>query len=133
MIFGKGMNGTYYFPVGGEIPDENITFSEVDYRDIIEIGYLQLLLSGGIIHVVLLLMVLLPAAILGISRSLNLFSKACGLIILLWLVDMLIYGLPILSLHYIFVWICVGICYSPGIRNMSEDAMRSQFFEGEIL
>lgn len=127
MVFGKGINGTYYSPSGGEIEDEGVVFAEVDYRDQIETGYLQLVLSGGITYVVIFLLVLVPAAINGIFRSRNLFTKACGVIIFLWLIDMFIFGLPILSFHYIFVWICVGVCYKSSIRQKTDDEIRLEF------
>ena len=127
MVFGKGINGTYYSPSGGEIEDEGIVFAEVDYRDQIEVGYLQLVLDGGIAYVILFLLVLVPAAINGIFRSNNLFAKACGFIIFLWLIDMFIFGLPILSFHYIFVWICIGVCYKTSIRQKTDDEIWLEF------
>jgi hypothetical protein len=127
MIFGKGMLGTYYFPIGGGTDIEGVFFREETYRTLIENGYLQLLLTGGIMHIVLFLLVLLPAALKGIFLSSNQFVKACGVVILLRLVDMFFYGLPTLSLTYIFVWICVGVCYKPSIRRMTNDEIRIEF------
>lgn len=124
---GKGLEGTYYYPIGGELEDEGVAFTEVEYRDIIEIGYLQMFLSGGVIHVFLFLIILVPAAINGIFRSRNLFSKAAGIIIFLWLVDMFVFGIPRLSFHYIFVWISVGICYKESIRSKSDEEIREEF------
>jgi hypothetical protein len=127
-VLGKGLSGTYYRPiVGGEIEDEGVIFNEIDYRDIVEVGYLQLYLNGGIIYVLLYLLILIPAAINGVFRSNNLFSKACGIIVFLWLIDMFVYGLPILSFHYIFVWICIGVCYKSSIRNKSDEEIRMEF------
>jgi len=127
LYFGKGMQGTYYYPFSGEIEDQGIVFGEVEYRDIIEVGYLQLYLNGGIVYILLFLLVLLPAAVNGVFRSSNLFSKACGLIIFLWLIDMFAFGLPFLSFHYIFVWICVGICYKTSFRRKTDDEIRLVF------
>lgn len=132
-VFGKGLKGTYYYPMSGGLTEEGVTFTEVEFRDIIEVGYLQLFLNGGIIHVVLYLLILLPAAFNGIFRSKNLFSKASGLIILLWLVDMVIYGVPYLSYHYVFIWICVGICYKPSLRLKTEDEIRNEFLKPAII
>jgi hypothetical protein len=126
-VFGKGLNGTYYSPSGGELEDEGVAFAEVDDRDLIEVGYLQLYLNGGIVYIVLYTLIFLPAVFNGIFRSKNLFSKACGVIILLWMVDMFIYGIPILSFHYIFVWICIGVCYKSSFRNKTEDEIRLEF------
>ena len=132
MLFGKGMLGTYYFPIGGGDLEGEI-FAQETYRTLIENGYLQLLLTGGIMHIVLFLLVLLPAALKGIFMSSNQFAKACGVVILLRLVDMFLYGLPTLSLTYIFVWICVGVCYKPSIRRMTNDEIRTEFGKINLL
>ena len=131
MVFGKGMNGDYYFPME-EREYEDFTETAVEYRHIIENGYLQLLLTGGIVHIILFLLLLLPAAILGIFRSSNQFTMACGMLILLWVLDMLIYGLPRLSLHYILIWICVGICFKPSIRRMTNNEINAEFQKANL-
>lgn len=132
MVFGTGMNGTYYCPMWeGEIDGE--IFGATQYRNLIENGYLQLILTGGIVHIVLFLLVLLPAAIRGIFMSSNQFSKACGIVIFLRLIDMLFYGLPTLTLSYILIWICVGICYKTSITRMTDDEMRIEFKKVRLL
>ncbi len=126
LLFGKGLKGTYYFPMP-ELEIDGLVYGEVEYRNIIENGYLQLLLTGGIIHILLFILILLPAAILGLFFSNNQFSQACGIIIFLWLLDMVIYGLPRLSLNYIVVWISVGICYMQSIRKLNNQEIMSEF------
>jgi hypothetical protein len=127
LAFGKGMNGTYYYPTGGELEDEGITFADQDYRNLIENGYLQLLLNGGIVYIILFILITLPAALIGIFKSSNQLVKSCGVLILLWLLDMFAYGLPRFILHYILVWISVGICYSTKMRSLTDDEIRTEF------
>ena len=131
MTFGKGMSGTYYFPIEEDVL-EDVTESATVYRHIIENGYLQLLLTGGIVQIVLIILVLLPAAILGIFKSSNQFTMACGVAIFLWILDMFIYGLPRLSLHYILIWICVGICYKTSIRIMTNEEIEAEFSKANL-
>jgi len=126
MTFGKGMYGTYYCPISGEDEEQGVEWAEVDYREIIENGYLQLILSGGIVYLVLFVLILLPAAILGLFKSSNQLTRSCGIVILFWLIDMFIYGLPTLSLHYVFVWICVGACYHKKLRERTDDDVLSE-------
>lgn len=133
MLFGKGMNGTYYYPIKEQERDDGVLFSEVEYRSSIENGYLQLLLNGGIVYIVLYLMVMIPAAFNGIFRSSNQFTKACGIMILLWLVDMFIFGLPTLSLHYIIIWICIGFCYKKSIRDKTDKDIKIEFNKISLL
>ena len=125
-VFGRGMNGEYYFPSEEQVID-NVVENEVEYRHIIENGFLQLLLTGGIVQIVLFLMLLLPAAFFGIFKSSNQLTMACGFMIFLWIVDMFIFGLPRLSLHYILIWICVGICFKPSIRRMKNAEISEEF------
>lgn len=132
MIFGKGMNGTYYYPMEESIQDDGTVYSAVIYRNTIENGYLQLLLSGGILHIILFVLLLVPASLLGIFNSSNVFARACGLMILLWLIDMFMFGLPTLSIHYVLIWICVGICFKKSIREKSDEeiyiALNTNYF-----
>jgi hypothetical protein len=127
MAFGKGINGTYYYPMDESIQDDGIIYNEASFRNVIENGYLQLLLTGGIMHIILFVLVLLPAAIIGILRSHNQFTRSCGVMVLLWLLDMILYGLPTLSMHYIIIWICVGICYKATLRNKTDDEIMDEF------
>jgi hypothetical protein len=133
LLFGKGISGTYFSPSGvsseGDIGYNQIVY----YRNIIETGYLQLILSGGFFHLFFFLLVVLPAGILGTTKSQNQFCKACGTLILLWLVDMFIYGLPSLKIHYFLVWICVGICYKTSFRNKTDDELQTEFCEMKLL
>lgn len=82
MYFGKGLNGTYYFPMeeyelDGE-QEKGVVWSAETNRNNAENGYFQLLLNGGVIHIILFILILLPASFYGIFKSSNQFSKACG-------------------------------------------------------
>jgi hypothetical protein len=132
MVFGNGMNGTYYCPLWDAEVDGEI-FSAIQYRNLIENGWLQLMLTGGILHIVLYVLVLLPAAIRGIFMSDNQFAKACGFVVLLRMVDMFFYGIPTLTLSYILVWICVGVCYKTSILKMTNDEVRCEFAKVKFL
>ncbi|MEO6316833.1 MAG: hypothetical protein ABIU63_06165 [Chitinophagaceae bacterium] len=121
MWFGKGIDGTYYCP----LVTEDINVDPVEYRDLIECGYLQVMLKGGITNLVLLLAILVSAAIIGIFFSKNMFTKGCGIMICLWLIDMGPYGLPTFSMRYILVWICVGVCFDKKIRLAGEETIRN--------
>ena len=126
-IFGKGMSGTYYCPFNETVTDDGATFAAIEYRNVIENGYLQLMLTGGILHIILFSLIMLPAVYLGIFKSANNLSRACGAIVFLWLIDMAVFGLPRLYLQYIFVWICVGICYKTSFRQMKEEEIYNAF------
>ena len=115
-VSGKGINGQYFCP--GVV--EGIGRVSI-YRRVIETGYLQVILNGGLISLILLLLIIVPAIFLGIFSSRNVLSKAAGIWILLFLVYMYPGTITKFSLHYILVWLSVSICYSSEIRNMSEE------------
>ena len=115
-VIGKGFLGEYYCPGAEEGKDT---------RFLIESGYLQTILKGGIISLVLFLLIALPAAYLGIVKSKNILSKASGTIVILWLIDMFPWGMPAINIRYILVWTCIGICYSTAIRNLSEAEIKN--------
>lgn len=116
LIIGRGFIGEYYCP--GVDPNK-------DTRFLIEGGYLQTILKGGVVSLVLFLFIAIPAAYLGIIRSKNILSKASGTIVLLWLIDMFPWGMPAINIRYILVWTCIGICYSKAIRNLTEAEIRN--------
>lgn len=121
-IFGKGMLGEYFCP-GVEEGVGRVTI----YRSVIETGYLQVILNSGLIGLILLLLILIPAMIRGFLRSNNILAKSAAIWIFLFLVYMYPGSFVIFSVYYILVWISVGICYSDQIRNMSDDEIRSVF------
>jgi hypothetical protein len=127
IVLGKGMNGTYYYPFEGETEVDGVIFGEIEYRNVIENGYLQLILTGGLIHLVLFLMLTIPAVFIGLFKSENQFSKACAIFIFLKLIDMLIFGLPMLTVHYILIWISIGICYSDEFLRKKDDEFTEVF------
>ena len=126
-VFGKGMNATYYCPIGGGLGESGLDYEVIYYRDVIENGYLQLMLSGGLVHVFLFLLLAIPAALKGIFKSSNLFAKSCGAMILLWLIFMIGAGLPSLSLGYVLVWISIGVCYKKSIRSKTDEEIKEAF------
>jgi hypothetical protein len=113
-IIGKGINGQYYCP--GIDEGYRVTV----YRSAIETGYLQIILRGGIISLVLFVLVALPASFMGLFKSRNMLCKAAGL----WILLFMIYSYP-MTIHWfiltnILIWISIGLCFNPAIRNMND-------------
>jgi hypothetical protein len=122
-LIGKGLFGEYFCP---GIDEGNKT----GYRPVIETDYLQTILKGGIISFGLLLLIIFPAAILGIFKSKNMLSKAAGIWILLAILNMYPSNVNTFTLNYCMVWIAVGLCYSPVIRSLPEDVLKLYFNPG---
>lgn len=121
-IFGKGINGQYYCP---GIDQDSTT----GYRGVIETGYLQIILKGGLISLGLLVIIAIPAIFKGLFYSKNLLSKAAGIWILLFLIDSYPATITTFTMHYLLVWISIGICYSKNIRDMSESTVTSLLYK----
>lgn len=115
-IFGRGINGTYYCPI----------FKNV-YRDVIETGYLFMILKGGLIYLCLFMFILLYSAYLGFFKTKNSLSKAMSLYLLVHLISLIPFGLPSFSFEYIIVWICVLYCQSGKFRALTDAMLKNHF------
>ena len=121
---GKGINGQYFCP---DIDENAIT----GYRSIIETGYLQIILNGGIVSLALILLIAIPAIFKGLFYSRNTLSKAAGLWILSWVMYLYPTTMQGFTLYYALFWISIGICYSKTVRNIPESKMKLLFLSKE--
>ena len=115
-IIGKGMDGKYYSPGIGES----------DYRTLMETGYLQIILKGGLVRLILFLLIAIPAIILGLFDSKNLLSKAAAVWIFVALISLYPATVESFSLQYLLVWISIGLCYSKNIRKMTDEFIKNE-------
>ena len=111
-VIGRGIDGKYYCP-GIEMTEGHFTI----YRSVIETGYLQFVLKGGLIYLALFLLVMIPAAFKGLFLSKNLLSKAFAIWIILYL--MFTYPTVINSFtpNYIIMWLAAAFCFSKSMRE----------------
>ncbi|MDD3319934.1 MAG: hypothetical protein PHS59_00615 [Paludibacter sp.] len=119
-IVGKGYNGTYY------CPDIDVG-TKTDYRHMIETDYLYIILKGGIISLALVILIALPAFIKGFFFSKNILSKAAAIWIFLWLMELYPANVTTFSMHYILLWISIGICFSENLREASDEELMRIF------
>ena len=135
LIIGRGLNGTYFCP-GVErawsSTAEDKAHRDLDDRVYIESGFLQLILNGGVIYLFLYMIVLIPAIIIGLFFSRNLFVKGCAILILLFILDMIPFGLPTFSFRHFIVWFCVAICFSQKMRLMQEEEITAFLNKKEL-
>jgi hypothetical protein len=105
-ICGRGMSGTYYQEI------LNIETGMLQTGRIgIETGYLDMILKGGIVYVLLILMILIPAIYKGLKSG-KMFGVSCGLFLSLYIVDMYTTcPISIFSIRAILFWSCISICY----------------------
>jgi len=114
-IFGRGYWGRYYCPL-------NIAGDTSSYRDLIETGYLQFILKGGVLLLALYVILILRAAYLGFFRSKNTIVKAMSLFLITKILFLYSGNTLEFSLSGIVTWICVAFCYSDVWRNRITDS-----------
>lgn len=117
--FGRGMNGSFK----NQVKYWNMTnndFREVTDRINIENGYLYFILKGGIIYLGLFLSMALSSLYVAFFSSKNWFVKSLGGYILIYLIEMIAYGQPIVGIKYFLVWICIALCSNKKLRQLSD-------------
>lgn len=114
IIIGKGVLGEYYGHIGSK------TRYSIDRRNV-ECGYLQIILKGGVVLLILFLSISIVSMYYGFFNSNNLFIKSCALVILMRLIEMFPYGLPTANLYYLIFWMSIGACLSDRLRNYRND------------
>ena len=121
-IIGRGAMGTYFSPYFYMIEVLDMV-SDSSTRSVNEVGYLQIILKGGYIMMGLYILILLPAAYLGIFRSKNIIAKSCGYFVLTYLIMWCVSYYIVYSAEYLLLWMATGTCISKSARNVKNDAM----------
>lgn len=107
-VIGRGCMGEYYFSgVGG-------------YRSVIECGYFFVILKGGIIMLILMLALALPAIYQGLMHSNNWFTRGSALVIIGRLLEMFPFGVPATTPSYLLFWMAIGCCLSSQLRALPD-------------
>ena len=115
-LLGKGMAGGY----------SSLAF-ETYNRNMVEVGFLQLLMKTGIIGVFIYCFVIISAIYQALSRSNNLFIKSIGLLLSSYIVLIFIENVIAFNLLNVVIWICVGMCHSSVLRNMEDSEIKKLF------
>ena len=120
-IIGKGYNTGYRCPG----IDESVFGSSI--RKVIETDYLQLVLNGGMVNLLLLLAIILPAVFLGFFKSSNLFCKKAATWIMIWLFFLYPSNGYTFSIFHISMWLMVALCYNDKFRSLSDQVILNYF------
>lgn len=120
-IIGKGYNRGYHCP---GIDD---AIFKGGMRTVIETDYLQLILTGGLVNLMLLLAIVLPAVYLGLFHSSNLFCKKAATWIIIWLFFLYPSNGYTFSIFHISMWLMVAICYNDNFRSLTNQTIINYF------
>lgn len=99
-IFGRGLYGTYYSPTA------------IDYihRGMIETGYLNMILKGGIINLLLYVLLLTRTIYNGIFKSKNNLGIAFGYLALIHLILLYPGGHINMNFEFCILWFGIAFC-----------------------
>jgi hypothetical protein len=118
LIIGRGALGTYFSPYF-EYTEKHGLAGDSPTRMVNEVGYLQMILKGGGIMMGLHLLILLPAALLGIFGSKNIITRMCGYYIFILLMMWMINSYAIYSAKFIMLWMAAGTVISSKNRKLT--------------
>ena len=121
ILFGKGMNAGYY-------SESFHTFS----RTIVEVCFLQILLKTGIVGFILYVSIIISAIFKALSKSKNLFLKSLGLLLVVYTVMMFIENQIAYNLINVVIWIVVGMCHSPALRELSNKEIKDLLMDPKM-
>ena len=132
-IIGRGALGTYYSPYFAMLHHSGVKGGDSAIRSVNEIGYLEMVLKGGYIMLILYLLILLPAAYLGIFKSNNTIARMSGYLIAIYLIVWLVSYYSVYSAEYLLLWMAVGTAISPQARKISDDEIKAYINERKSL
>lgn len=89
-----------------------------------EVGILEYLLRGGLFYVILVFLLYYYSSKLAIQQSKNIFCKCLGVFVIFRWFFLFIESQPVLNLSNLSMFLAIGICLNPVIRNLSDDQMR---------
>lgn len=103
-IFGRGMDGGYY-----QVETNEETGEISDNRQIIETGYLQLMMKGGIVYDVIIILFMFTAIVSGFKRHNKTISYVTA-ILMTYFIDLYTTN-PVcsFSVRSILFWFCISI------------------------
>jgi hypothetical protein len=119
-IIGRGMTGTYYCWEVSDIDRLN--------RLVIETGYLNIILKGGIFLLLPYVFFCIKSFFLGYFKSKNMLTKGMGVYCLAYVFFLYPSGTPEFNLSWVILWISILYCNTSSIRYMSDEQIRNKYF-----
>lgn len=125
-IIGRGIGGEY------NLYETDYVFGSdnemVKTRNIIEVGYLNLILKGGIIYLVIFSLILIIALINGIFRSKNYYVKVCCGFIILYIIEAIPAGVLMFNIRFFLLWFCIAMCWNKNVYKASNEQIAKHLF-----
>lgn len=128
IIFGRSIARGYNSVSFGDWSDENMGIKRGE-RQSCETSILNVFNYFGIIGVIIYFVIFFRASFLAILRSRNIFIPVIGIYIAFRWLFAWIEDFSRFDLNYLFLWIFIGICYSPIFRNMSNQEFKKWLYK----
>jgi len=120
LLTGRGSMGKYYSPYFAMVKELGL-HGDSPTRSMNEVGYLHIILKGGFVLMFLYLLILIPAAYLGVFKSNNIIAKMSGYYIISYLILWLVSYHPIYSAEFILLWMAAGTAMSKSAREINDN------------
>lgn len=130
-IFGRGSLGTYYSEYFAHtkwyVVDvlKKPWYGDSSTRITIEVGYLQMILKGGFIMMLLNLIILISSSYVAIFKSRNKFIKRLGYYILIFMILYLIELRPTFTPIFFILWMAIGTVLNKKYRLMDDEEINA--------
>jgi hypothetical protein len=123
-IWGKGIFGTHYSSMM-----QHVKGGDAVFRIGVEVGFLQYLLKGGLVYLILYMVTLIIAIYLGLNRSNNKLVRMIALILSGHFLLSIVSEYPKLDIPNVVFWILIGCCYSPRILKLNDKEIGDFFIK----
>lgn len=120
-VFGKGIDGGY-------ASDSFHTWN----RQVVEVGFLQILLKSGIVGLVVYLGLIFSAVFKAMGSSKSLFFKCLGLLLSGYLLMFFIENVLAFDLLNIVIWLVVGMCHSKELLNLKDKELKFLYMKDRM-
>lgn len=102
---------------------------DIDYRNAVEVPFLNFWLKAGLIYCIVMIILLLRAIYLSIWKSRNRYVKVIGCFIADIFLTMFVGDINGCTIFQCMLWIMVGTCLSPQLRNLNDYEINKYFYK----
>ena len=127
VILGRSIARGYDSMVFGDWADQAMGIKRGE-RQACETSILNVFNYFGLVGVIIYFSIFIRASFLAIYRSRNIFIPVIGIYVVFRWMFAWIEDFSRFDLNYLFLWIFIGMCYSPVFRNMSNNDFRNWLY-----
>ncbi|WP_259831089.1 hypothetical protein [Chryseobacterium pyrolae] len=117
-IVGRGISGEYNLYETDYVFGSDDEMLEI--RNIIEAGYLNLILKGGLVYLIPFSIIIFIALKNGIFKSKNYYLKVCSGFIILYVVECIPAGVFMFNIRFFLLWYCIAMCWNKKVINATD-------------